>query len=559
MKFKMPVFSKCALLYILFISACTPAPAPLPTPILLPSFAPAPTATSNLPTSTGVVTSTPGPDRTSVWLSPGLPVGLSNTVTDNFGLTPSSEKSASNCTLDAGNQNRAGSWTYALVAPFNTFTDNVEQNGFVEKWKNHSADFSASEILMDQESLDFISSKLGNPDPLSVKIIPQPQMLQEAWKTQKSWAIIPFDQLEPQWKVISIDNINPLHKQFDPLTYLLSIPFSINCKLPLEKTANLPAYQITNRDPKSLTTIIMTGVTAMVRGTAYAMETKGIDYPATDIRDILREADFTHISNEIPYWPKCPPPFFDPGEKTLHFCSAPKYNQLLEDVGADIIELSGDHFNDWGPDAMIYTLDLYKKAGMQYYGGGYNLEDGRKPLLIEHNGNKIAFLGCNAKPPGYGTASLTQPGAVHCNFDDMTARIKAVKTQGYIPIVTFQHLEYYAYTINPFLQVDFRKVADAGAEIVSGSQGHQPQAIEFYNGSFLHYGLGNLFFDQYKDGFPTRQSFIDRYVFYKGKYISTELITIMFTDLAHSRLMTPVERQDLLQTVFKVSLWPYSQ
>jgi poly-gamma-glutamate capsule biosynthesis protein CapA/YwtB (metallophosphatase superfamily) len=35
--------------------------------------------------------------------------------------------------------------------------------------------------------------------------------------------------------------------------------------------------------------------------------------------------------------------------------------------------------------------------------------------------------------------------------------------------------------------------------IVSGSQAHQPHGFEFYNGSLIHYGLGNLFFDQYNE------------------------------------------------------------
>jgi hypothetical protein len=550
MKEKFKTIFGWALLTIMMLSACTSPAAVAPTPIPLPKIS------TSVPIPTLAATAVDYKE-TGIWFSPDIPKEISKQLLDISKLQPAPDRTASVCTVEPGNQNQTGAWVYALVAPFNTVVDNVDENVFLEKWKNHAAVFPARIFLLDQESENFISSVLGNPDPLSIQVTQDQPLLDTSWKNPDSWAIIPFDSIQPEWKVISISDIAPIHKQFDSNSYSLSIPFSVTCKNQADMT-RISASPITNRDANSLTTIILTGVTALVRGTAYAMETKGITYPAKDIRDILREADFTHISNEVPYWPKCPRPFSNPGESKLVFCSDPKYNQLLEDVGADIIELSGDHFNDWGPEATTYTIDLYKKLGWSYYGGGDNLEDGRKPLLIEHNGNKIAFLGCNAKPPGYGTASATRPGAVHCNFEDMDARIKAVKAQGYIPIVTFQHLEYYSYGINPFLQVDFRNVADAGAAIVSGSQAHQPQGIEFYKGAFLHYGLGNLFFDQYKEGFPTRQAFIDRYVFYKGKYVSTELITIMFTDLAHSRLMDPAERQDLLQTIFKVSIWPFN-
>ena len=308
-----------------------------------------------------------------------------------------------------------------------------------------------------------------------------------------------------------------------------------------------------NRDEHKLTTVILTGVTALVRGTASMMEVKGLTYPAIDIRDWLREADITHISNEIPFTPKCPPPY--PRENNLVFCSAPKYIELLRDVGTDVVELTGDHFQDWGPEAMLFTIDLYRQEGWQFYGGGVNLEEARKPLLIEHNGNKIAFLGCNAKGPGYAGARENQPGAALCDFAWMRQEIKKLRDEGYLPVVTFQHLEYYSYTAHPILQKDFRAMTEAGAVIVSGSQAHQPHAFEFVNQSLLHYGLGNLFFDQVFEGIPTRQAFIDRHVFYNGRYIGTELLTIYFVDLARPRPMTVEERQDLLQTVFTASGW----
>jgi Xaa-Pro aminopeptidase len=44
---------------------------------------------------------------------------------------------------------------------------------------------------------------------------------------------------------------------------------------------------------------------------------------------------------------------------------------------------------------------------------------------------------------------------------------------------------------------DFVNLAAAGAVFVQGSQAHQAQGFEFYGDSLIHYGLGNLFFDQY--------------------------------------------------------------
>jgi len=92
---------------------------------------------------------------------------------------------------------------------------------------------------------------------------------------------------------------------------------------------------------------------------------------------------------------------------------------------------------------------------------------------------------------------------------------------------------------------------------VDGSQAHVPQAMEFYDKAFVHYGLGNLFFDQMNGA--SRREFLDRHVFYGGRYISTELITTMLEDYARPRLMTPAERKAFLETMFEVSGWKEEQ
>jgi hypothetical protein len=121
----------------------------------------------------------------------------------------------------------------------------------------------------------------------------------------------------------------------------------------------------------------------------------------------------------VPFAPVCP---LYPPNNDLVFCSLPQYIELLEHIGTDVIELSGDHFHDWGEEAILYTLEMYKERGWPYYGGGANLEEARRPLLMEHNGNKIAFLGCNGKAPWYARASDTEPGAWHCDMDWMQTR-----------------------------------------------------------------------------------------------------------------------------------------
>ena len=444
-------------------------------------------------------------------------------------------------------------WVYTLVAPFPTVTDGINAADLKTSWLTApppSAPFDR--LLVDSSTLAVFTELWGKPGQ-AVEVLPAGQLLSTAWERRSAWAIVPFEQLHPRWKVIALDGQNPLWKSFVAQTYPLTVHFDFNGDPAAAESAR-SQMQIpsTNRDPNKLTTVVVTGVTALVRGTAALMESRGMTYPARDIGDILREADILHINNEVPFAKNCPSPYPWSG---LVFCSQPRYIELMDAIGTDVVDLSGDHFADWGPEAMLFTLDLYRQRGWKIYGGGLNDAEAKRPALFEHNGNKIAFLGCNYKEPGYATASPTTPGAIHCNPDWLYPAVKQVQADGYLPIVTFQHLEYYEYIARPRLQEDFRGVADAGAVIVSGSQAHQPHALEFRDGATLHYGLGNLFFDQVNTDAATAQAFIDRHVIYDNRYLSTELISIQFVDYARARLQTPAERTELLKTVFKASGW----
>jgi len=505
------------------------------------------------------------PEMHGIWLPPYLPAELVSQIHLPASYLEVNQPQNADIRLDVGSDARIATWIYVLVVPFPTVTDEIKTQTLHQFWSgNLDGDFPAQRLIMDGSTQTILTRLWGSPDLNHVTSLSSKELLETAWQEKTTWAIIPFEELQPQWKVIRLDGQSPIEKKFAPDQYDLAVPFSLVGKSELIqqlmnttlKDEGVSKGVISNRDADKMTIVAMTGVTALVRGTAYFMEKYGMTYPALDIGDILRQADITHISNEIPFWPQCPKPFINAeNDRNLVFCSRPEYIQLLEAVGTDVVELTGDHFRDWGPEPMLYTLDMYDQRGWKYYGGGRTLEDGMRPALFTHNGNKIAFLGCNAKPVGYATASSTTPGAVHCDLDKMSAEIREVVKQGYLPIFTFQHIEYYDYRAKPFLVSDFQSVADAGAVIVSGSQAHQPQALEFYRGSLLHYGLGNLFFDQYSEGIDQRKAFIDLHVFYNGKYISTQLVSIVFMDMARPRLMTSAEREYLLKDVFFASNW----
>ena len=530
------------IILILILVACAAPGTDFPTS----AVAPFPTTTV---ANVASLASSPMPK--ALWISPAVPPDLL-AIAKTWDMPITNVPTLATQKLDVTDTSRGSLWIYALVAPFPTVTDDVANADLLSAWNGSpSGPITGHAILMAESTLEALTALWGEPASGAVRVVLADQLLDTAW-TESAWAIIPFEDIQPKWKVLSVDGQSPIHKGFDADVYPLKIYFGLS-------NPGSFALPESNRDASKLATVVLTGVTAIVRATAATMEMKGVTYPGSLIGDWLREADVAHISNEVPFDAACPPP--NSSYTNLLLCSDPRYFELLTDVGMDIVELTGDHFADRGVNAMLATLDIYKQANIPYYGGGANAEEARQPVLMEVNGNKIAFMGCNGKLK-YAKATDRTPGAADCDYSYFTNQIEDIKAQGYMVIFTFQHEECYFAGPCYTHEKGFRAVADAGATVVSGSQAHYPHIMEFREDSFIHYGLGNLFFDQMKYNLPdgtvidgTRREFIDRHVFYDGRYLGMELLTAMLEDYSRPRPMTQAERTAFLSEYFYLSGW----
>ena len=543
------IFSSLSLFFILTLIACQAVPTLSP-----PTEPPA----QAVPTQTATTISTPesNPTQTAAIESveyvyqpnPDLPDGLDLQIEQQDLRTSNGAANEIAYTFEFNDTKPIGNRVYSLVAPFPTVTDEVSASWLSNLWQGQPEDEIIS-LLISEDELPALTSIMGQPSE-SIQTLPKDQILETAWTTQHTWAIIPFEEIQPRWKVIAIDGESPIHKDFVIEQYPLNVSISAaplepdpDFNLPLELTG----LTLSNLDSSKITTVMLTGVTALVRATAVGMDQRGVLVPGEYLASIMQEADILHISNEVPFAQECPP---HTSGGYLVFCTPANYMELLRYIGTDIVELTGDHFEDYGEEGMLYTLELYAEEGWPVYGGGKDIYDASAPVKLEVNGNKIAFIGCNAKSPNFAQADETSAGAYHCDMDYMAQAISELRAEGYLPIATFQHEEVYTWSPVAAIERDFKIVADAGAVIASGSQSHVPHYAEFYGDTFFHYGLGNLFFDQYGLAENTDIGFLDRHVFYEGRYLGVELVPIQFIDKVQPRLMTAEEKAETLTIMF---------
>ncbi len=541
---------------LLALTNCTPPTvAPTPTPTRTPS--PTPTLT---PSATATPTPTPTPAfPVSVGCDiavPGMPCAALRAAVQadpaHFTWVENQPGVITLGTAPAPGAAPIGAWTYAVAAPFFTVTDGVSTTELLAAWQGAPSEaWGARPLLVMTNTLTVLTDMWGTPG-LLVQTVSTAEILTRATELD-AWAIIPFQALVPQWKVLRVDGLSLLEKGGDLSAYPLTVPLYLGSATRPEtlELLEVDPVDFTNRDENRMTLVVMTGVTAMTRATGQLMDRLGVTYPAKDIKPWFTDADFVHISNEVSFQPDC----VAEGSGTMSFCSHDSYIALLEEIKTNIVELTGNHLEDKGAEWVDYSLEMYRERGWQWFGGGANQAEGARPLTITHGVNPIAFIGCNTVGPFAGEDS---GGAARCDFDQVRSDIAALRAAGYQPIVTVQYLEDYNYSPTAPQMRDFRSLAEAGAVYVQGSQAHQAQTFEFYGDAFIHYGLGNFFFDQmWSDG--TRQEFVNRLTFYDGRLLSIDVRPAIMEEYGRVRPMTDgdpdpaADRAAFLQMMFDLS------
>lgn len=462
----------------------------------------------------------------------------------------------------------AAEWLYVPVVSFASTAETIRWEDIRRYWGGEltalnalSTNDTVPVFVISNETLRAMISLLGPPSPdVPLRFVATTDDIPAGlWAARPAaFGIMSFNTLTPQVKVLVMDRISPFDSDFDSASYPLNTHIVLKGETAalgaaMEDLLALGTWQEANYDGDKMARVVLSGVTALARATAYKMEQKGLTTPADGIMPFLAGADIIHTSNEVSFTDNCGPP--DPYSGSVIFCSQVRYFELLRHIGLNVVELTGNHNNDYGPGASRSTLDIYAEEGIGTFGGGYTPEDARAAYITEVNGNRIAFIGCNVPGPTGAWSTEVRSGAARCDDEFLAEELPRLDEDVDLIIMGIQEFEYYRYTVGIEQLTRFENYAAWGADVVIGSQAHQPQGFTFSDtGAFFHHGLGNLFFDQMAE-IGTRQMFIDKLIVYDGRLINVVLFTGLIEDYCCPRPMTEFERAEFLNTIFLASGW----
>lgn len=166
------------------------------------------------------------------------------------------------------------------------------------------------------------------------------------------------------------------------------------------------------------------------------------------------------------------------------------------------VSLANNHSGDYGPVAFGEMLDLLDAAGVAHFGGGHDLAQAHRPLVLERHGLRVALLGYNEFMPRSFEADVDRGGVAWSDDEDVRRDVAAARRVADL-VIPFMHWgQEHEKRANQRQRALARLMIDAGADAVVGGHPHVVQDTEIYRGKPIFYSIGNFLFD----GFDTPET-----------------------------------------------------
>jgi poly-gamma-glutamate capsule biosynthesis protein CapA/YwtB (metallophosphatase superfamily) len=154
--------------------------------------------------------------------------------------------------------------------------------------------------------------------------------------------------------------------------------------------------------------LALAGDTMLGRGVAEALASRPPQaLVSKGVVEVAREADLfvlnleCCVSDRGAPWPDPKKPFF--------FRAPPRATELLSYLGVDCVTLANNHALDFGPTALLDTLDHLAEAGIASVGAGASLDEARAPAVLESAGVRLTVVAAADHLRAY-AAARDRPG-----------------------------------------------------------------------------------------------------------------------------------------------------
>ena len=241
--------------------------------------------------------------------------------------------------------------------------------------------------------------------------------------------------------------------------------------------------------PRQRIVVHGTGDVNLDPGYIPALRAEGYDHAWSGLEGLFVEDDLTVINLECPV--------SDRGtivEKEFNFRCDPAALPAARDAGVEVANLANNHSGDYGPVALLDSIEHARAAGIEPVGVGADVDEANRPAIVEAGGWRIAVLGFGGVvPSGDWLASGSRPGM--SNGDDIDSMTDAVREAAEQADLVFVSVHWGAELETEPQAGDVERaeaMIDAGADGIFGHHAHRLQPMGEHAGRPIAWGLGNF-------------------------------------------------------------------
>jgi poly-gamma-glutamate synthesis protein (capsule biosynthesis protein) len=185
--------------------------------------------------------------------------------------------------------------------------------------------------------------------------------------------------------------------------------------------------------------------------------------------------------------------------------------RVLPAGGFQIVSLANNHAMDYGPDALVDTIEGLEAAGIQYVGAGRDEARAWAMQAVKAKGLSVGFLAVEMTEwtwieadPGPGRPGLARitvsafyppPHVDRYQLRHLLDLVRQSSRAVDLLVVSVHWGISVGHQIATYQQAVGRKLVEAGARIVVGHHPHTLQGVELYRGGVIAHSLGNFLFD----------------------------------------------------------------
>lgn len=212
-----------------------------------------------------------------------------------------------------------------------------------------------------------------------------------------------------------------------------------------------------------------------------------------EILEFLHSADHVIANVEGPIAPVEQNTTKDGVQQLLHTID-PAAVKVLNNMHADIWNICNNHIMDAKEYGIRKTLEIAKENNVQTIGAGMDIEEARKPVILDEAGG-IGMFGVGYQR-ACRKANLDKPGCYSwSDLDAIQETINEIKAKCRWCVVVAHAGEEFTPLPSPYTRERYHKYLEMGADIVVSHHPHVPMNYETVGDKVIFYSLGNFIFD----------------------------------------------------------------